>query len=128
MRALIDTHALLWHIEGSLKLSAKAREVIDSQANSIFFSIASIWEIAIKLGLGKLALENPFNELEELLTELEIEILQISFKDAEQYLALPLHHHHPFDRMLIAQAMTNSLAVVSADPAFDAYEVRRVWA
>lgn len=128
MRALIDTHALLWHIEGSSKLSAKAREVIDSNANSIFFSIASIWEIAIKLGLGKLELENPFSELEELLTELEIEILQISFKDAEQYLTLPLHHRDPFDRMLIAQAITHSLAVVSVDTAFDDYSVQRLWA
>lgn len=127
MRALIDTHTLLWHIEGSSKLSAKAREVIDLKTNSIFFSIASVWEIAIKLGLGKLALQNPFNELEELLTELEIETLQISFKDAGQYLALPLHHRDPFDRMLIAQAMKNSLAIVSADPAFDAYNVQRVW-
>ncbi|WP_017298923.1 type II toxin-antitoxin system VapC family toxin [Nodosilinea nodulosa] len=128
MRALIDAHALLWHIEGSSKLSVKAREVIDSNANSIFFSIASIWEIAIKLGLGKLALENPFSALEELLTELEIEILQISFKDAEQYLTLPLHHRDPFDRMLIAQAITHSLAVVSVDTAFDAYPIQRVWA
>ncbi|MEO0985212.1 MAG: type II toxin-antitoxin system VapC family toxin [Cyanobacteria bacterium J06639_14] len=86
MRALLDIHTLLWHIEGSSKLSMKARERIDSSSNHVFFSIASIWEIAIKLGLGKLALENAFNEWEELLTELRIEVLQISFQDAEQYL------------------------------------------
>lgn len=127
MRALIDTHTFLWHIEGSPKLSAQAREVIDSSVNTLFLSVASLWEIAIKLGLNKLSLGNPFSELEGLLTELEIELLPISFGDTNQYLALPLHHRYSFDRMLIAQAITNSLVIVSADVAFDAYKVRRVW-
>ena len=81
-----------------------------------------------RIAIGKLALENSLNQLEELLTELEIERLQISFKDAEQYLALLLHHRDPFDRRLIAQAMTNSFAIVNADPAFEADDVQRLWA
>ncbi|MGD1908716.1 MAG: type II toxin-antitoxin system VapC family toxin [Leptolyngbyaceae cyanobacterium] len=127
MRALIDTHTFLWHIEGSPKLSVQAREVIDSSVNDLFLSVASLWEIAIKLGLNKLSLENSFSELEGLLTELEIELLPIAFSDTNQYLALPLHHRDPFDRMLIAQAITNSLIIVSADTAFDAYDVQRMW-
>ena len=128
MKALIDTHALLWHIEGSSKLSVQAREAIDLNSNRLFFSIASLWEIAIKIGVNKLTLDNSFNELEGLLKDLKIEILPISFADLEHYITLPLHHRDPFDRILIAQAMTNSLEIVSADTAFDAYPVRRIWA
>ena len=127
MRILLDTHALLWHIEGSSKLSIQAKQIIDSTENSLFFSIASIWEISIKIGLNKLTLENPFSELEVLLEYLKITILPISFADAECYLALPLHHRDPFDRMLIAQAMTNFLQIMSADKAFDAYLIQRLW-
>ena len=128
MKALIDTHALLWHIEGSSKLSVQAREAIDLNSNRLFFSIASLWEIAIKIGVNKLTLDNSFNELEGLLKDLKIEILPISFADLEHYITLPLHHRDPFDRILIAQAMTNSLEIVSADTTFDAYLVRRIWA
>ena len=127
MRVLIDTHALLWHIEGSSKLSKQARELIDSDSNSLFFSIVSLWEIAIKLGLNKLVLENSFSELDGLLADLEIEVLPISFSDTEQYLSLPLHHRDPFDRMLIAQAITHSLTIVSADKVFEVYPVVRLW-
>lgn len=127
MRALIDTHVLLWYIEGSSKLSKVARELMDSDENIVFFSIVSLWEIAIKLSINKLILEKSFSELKELLTELKIRVLPISFRDAEQYLALPLHHRDPFDRMLIAQAITNSLAIVSADHAFDVYPIIRLW-
>jgi PIN domain nuclease of toxin-antitoxin system len=85
------------------------------------------WEIAIKLGLGKLTLQTSFHELESVLEQLFIKILPISFTDTDRYLDLPLHHRDPFDRILIAQAINNSLMVVSADPAFDAYSIQRLW-
>ena len=127
MRILLDTHALLWYIEGSSKLSIQAKQIIDSTENSLFFSIVSIWEISIKIGLNKLTLENPFSELEELLKYLKITILPISFADTECYLTLPLHHRDPFDRMLIAQAITNILEIMSADRVFDSYQIKRLW-
>lgn len=89
--------------------------------------MASLWEIAIKLGLGKLKLQNSFHELEELLTTLSIEILPIAVVDTQTYITLPLHHRVPCDRILIAQAINHSLSIITADPAFDAYEIERVW-
>lgn len=127
MRILLDTHTLLWHIEGSPKLSATAREAIELNVNQLFFSIASLWEIAIKVGLNKSTLEKRFGELEALLTELDIATLPIAFGDTQQYLALPLHHRDPFDRIIIAQSITNSLTIVSADAAFDVYPIQRLW-
>ncbi|MEO1300171.1 MAG: type II toxin-antitoxin system VapC family toxin [Cyanobacteria bacterium J06636_16] len=90
-------------------------------------SIASLWEMAIKLNLGKLHLEVPFSDLQELLEQFLIETLPISFVDTENYLSLPLHHRDPFDRILVAQAITNSLSILSADTAFDSYSIHRVW-
>lgn len=90
-------------------------------------SIASLWEISIKLGLGKLSLQNSFSELEEVLQQLKIEILPITFSDTECYLNLPLHHRDPFDRILVAQAINHSLILISRDVAFDAYDLQRLW-
>lgn len=127
MKVLLDTHTFLWYIEGSSSLSHQAREVIESPKHDLYLSIVSLWEIAIKLGLGKLQLQNPFHELQEVAEQLNIKILLISFADTECYLGLPLHHRDPFDRMLIAQAINYSLVLVSQDTAFDAYSIQRVW-
>ena len=127
MDAILDTHTFLWYIEGSPKLSKQARAEIGSSKNNLYFSIASLWEISIKFGLGKLSLSNPFSELEGVLKQLQIEILPITFTDTECYLSLPLHHRDPFDRMLIAQAINRSLVVISQDTAFDAYAIQRLW-
>ena len=86
-----------------------------------------MWEISIKLGLGKLSLQSPFRDLQAVLEQLAISILPVSFADTERYLELPFHHRDPFDRMLIAQTINNSLIVVSADTDFDAYPVQRLW-
>ncbi|HEY9628936.1 MAG TPA: type II toxin-antitoxin system VapC family toxin [Coleofasciculaceae cyanobacterium] len=128
MNALLDTHTFIWYIEGNLQLSKNARDIIESLDNKLHISIASLWEIAIKMGKGKLALQNPFHDLEDVLKQIDIEILPITFSDTEFYLNLPLHHNDPFDRMLIAQASHHSLVIVSADATFDAYSVQRVWA
>lgn len=127
MNILLDTHTLLWYLEDSKNLSSKAAEIIEDPSNTLRLSIASLWEISIKLGLGKLSLQNSFSELEEVLQQLKIEVLPITFSDTECYLNLPLHHRDPFDRILVAQAINHSLVLVSRDVAFDAYDLQRLW-
>ena len=127
MNILLDTHTFLWYLEDSKQLSSKAAETIEDPSNTLRLSIASLWEISIKLGLGKLSLQNSFSELEELLKQLNIDVLPITFSDTECYLNLPLHHRDPFDRILVAQAMNHSLVLISCDVAFDAYDVQRLW-
>ncbi|WP_017660404.1 type II toxin-antitoxin system VapC family toxin [Baaleninema simplex] len=127
MDILLDTHALLWYLQNSQKLSRQAAETIEDTSNTLWFSIASLWEISIKLGLGKLSLQNSFSDLGRVLQQLQIEILSITFSDTERYLHLPLHHRDPFDRILVAQAMNRSLVLMSRDPAFEAYDIQRLW-
>ncbi|RFP61366.1 MAG: type II toxin-antitoxin system VapC family toxin [Limnothrix sp. CACIAM 69d] len=124
---LLDTHALLWFLEDSPKLPSEIKERIEN-SSQVVVSIASIWEIAIKLSINKLKLQFEFRELPAILEELEISILPLSFEDTNIYLSLPLHHRDPFDRILIAQAINHSLSIASADIAFDAYAtIRRLW-
>lgn len=127
MNILLDTHTFLWYLEDSKQLSSKAAELLEDPSNNLRLSIASLWEISIKLGLGKLSLQNSFSELEEVLQQLKIEVLPITFSDTECYLNLPLHHRDPFDRILVAQAINHSLVLVSCDVAFDAYDLQRLW-
>jgi PIN domain nuclease of toxin-antitoxin system len=124
---LLDTHILLWFLEDDPKLPPSLKSLIEN-SDSVFASMVSIWEIAIKLSINKLSLQVEFQDLPSVLDNLEIRVLPLTFADAAQYLSLPLHHRDPFDRMLIAQAMTNSLAIASADTAFDAYPIQRMWA
>ncbi|WP_009633174.1 type II toxin-antitoxin system VapC family toxin [Synechocystis sp. PCC 7509] len=105
MNLLLDTHTFLWYLQDSKKLSSKAAEILEDPSNTLWLSIASLWEISIKLGLGKLSLQNSFAELEIVLQQLKIEVLPIAFSNTERYFNLPLHHRDPFDRILVAQAM-----------------------
>ncbi len=127
MNILLDTHTFLWYLQDSNQLSDKAAEMLEDSSNSLWLSIASLWEMSIKLGLGKLSLQHSFSELEEVLQKLKIEILPITFSDTKRYINLPLHHRDPFDRILVAQAMNHSLILISRDSAFDAYSIQRVW-
>ncbi|MEG4501077.1 type II toxin-antitoxin system VapC family toxin [Microcoleus sp. F8-D3] len=115
MNILLDTHTFLWYLEDSKQLSSKAAELLEDPSNTLRLSIASLWEISIKLNLGKLSLQNSFSELEEVLQQLKIEVLPITFSDTECYLNLPLYHRDPFDRILVAQAINHSLVLVSRD-------------
>jgi PIN domain nuclease of toxin-antitoxin system len=123
---LLDTHTLLWFLDDDAKLSSNAKQQIE-QADRTYISIISIWEIAIKIGIGKLKVEFDFKDLPQILLQLNIEILPITFADTEIYIGLPLHHRDPFDRILIAQAINYKLAIVGCDVAFDAYSVQRIW-
>jgi PIN domain nuclease of toxin-antitoxin system len=127
MNCLLDTHALLWFLDGDDRLSATARQIIEDLNNSMWVSIASLWEIAIKLSIGKLQLNQPFDALQDELNKNLIGLLPLGFEHTRRVSTLPFHHRDPFDRMLIAQAMTENLVVVSRDAVFDAYGISREW-
>lgn len=128
MRILLDTHTFLWFLEGSSRLSATARGLIEESSNQPFLSVASLWEMAIKISLGKLKLERPFDSLIPEQLELNgIELLGINLSHAAAVITLPFHHRDPFDRLLIAQAVVENMPLVGADSLFDAYPVKRFW-
>lgn len=128
MNLLLDTHAFLWFMEGSDRLSQRARIEIESGSGRRILSVASAWEMAIKASLGKLVLTKPLGELlPVLLADSGIELLPIEVPDLARVAALPFHHRDPFDRLLAAQALERGLTLVSTDVAFDAYGVARMW-
>ncbi len=128
MKYLIDTHTLLWFLNGDQKLSDKSRHLIESPHNTKFLSIVSLWEIAIKVSLGKLVLDKPFERLfPEQLYFNRIETLDIRVNDLIALNTLPFHHRDPFDRLIIAQALVENIPIISTDTAFDAYGISREW-
>jgi len=128
MRLLLDTHSFLWFISGSTNLSPTARTLIEDASNQPLLSVASLWEMAIKLSLGKLSLAQPFEVLIPQQMRLNgIKLLGIEVEHAAVVSRLPFHHRDPFDRLLIAQAMVEQMPIVSADAAFDTYTVKRLW-
>ena len=128
MKYLLDTHTLLWFLQGDKKLSDKARQFIDNPSNEKFLSVVSLWEIAIKVSLGKLALGKSFEKLfPEQLHFNRIEILDITVDSLTKLTTLPFHHRDPFDRLIIAQALVEGLPIIGADAAFDAYGISREW-
>jgi PIN domain nuclease of toxin-antitoxin system len=127
MNLLLDTHAALWYLQDSPNLSLAVGEILEATDNNLYVSIASLWEIAIKDGLGKLELKFSFQDLPSILMGFDIRILPIAFEHTERYLALPLHHRDPFDRMLVAQAIHHSYILVSQDVMLDVYPIQRLW-
>jgi PIN domain nuclease of toxin-antitoxin system len=126
LAVLLDTHTFLWWCEDSPELSPKARKVMT--ANDCFVSFASFWEIAIKLSLNKLRLPAPLHKyLPDQMSLNGFEQLEISFRQIVRIAAMERHHGDPFDRMLVAQAQEEGLAIVSRDAAFDKYGVKRIW-
>ena len=128
MKLLLDTHSLIWFLDDDPRLSAAARLAIEEPENERWVSIGSGWEMAIKSQLGKLDLPKPFDVLfPGALESLGFSIMPIQPAHLHRYYSLPLHHRDPFDRLLIAQALAEGLAVVGSDSAFDAYGVTRIW-
>jgi PIN domain nuclease of toxin-antitoxin system len=123
---LLDTHAFLWWCEDSPELSANARKAIAKE--DCFVSMASFWEIAIKLSLGKLVLPAAIERyLPDQMSLNGFETLEISFRQTMGTATLPWRHRDPFDRLLAAQSLEEKIAIVSRDPVFDAYGVKRIW-
>ena len=131
MRYLLDSHTFLWYISGSGELSSKAKSIFDEENNDLFISIASLWEISIKYGLGKLEIKGNFESIADDLTENDIEILPINFVHTKALTTLPLYHKDPFDRILVVQALSENIDMVSKDEIFDQYfkgeATGRIW-
>lgn len=127
MRYLADTHVLLWSKQAPEQLGPKARAIMADARQEVFFSVASIWEIAIKMALGKLKLEATLEEFVDAQRRNALQLLPIRVTHAIGVSALPKHHGDPFDRMLIAQAQVEKLEIITVDPAFHLYRVGTVW-
>ena len=127
MRYLLDTHAVVWHFNDSTKLSPKVAEIICNPENSIYISSVSLWEIAIKMNLGKLDLDFMLDELLVEIKDGDFDILQIENKYLNKLSELPYIHKDPFDRLLIATALTEDLTIVTTDENIQKYDVNWVW-
>lgn len=127
-RLLLDTHTFLWWIDDAPQLSTAARRAIGDANTECYLSLASCWEMAIKSSLGKLQLAKPVERfVSEQLAANNFTLLNIELRHAAKIEKMPFHHRDPFDRLLIAQAMTEKLAVVTADKAFAGYGVKIIW-
>jgi PIN domain nuclease of toxin-antitoxin system len=127
MKAILDTHAFLWALAGDARMSRRARDVF-AGSTDLFLSIASIWEILIKVQSGKLNLPQPAGPyVLSRLAENRIKTLPISIDHLLAIERLPRHHRDPFDRMLIAQSMEEDWPIITADPKFKQYPVQVIW-
>jgi len=128
MRLLLDTHTFLWFVLNDSQLSGAAQSLINDPANDILISPASYWEIAIKVGLGKLDLHAPYDDfMRRGIVGNDFETLPIEPRHTSVLTTLPLHHRDPFDRLMIAQAMIEAIPIVGMDAVFDSYGVQRLW-
>lgn len=128
MRALLDTHAFLWWVNDDNRLSDRAREIIADPRNTLLFSAASGWEIAIKARLGKLRVaKNLERFITDQLRKNAIDILPVQLSHALHVHALPDHHRDPFDRLLVAQCHLEKLPLITGDPQLTAYSVETLW-
>lgn len=128
MRVLLDTHALLWWLAGDAALSPRAKRTIADQRHEIFVSAASAWEVATKHRIGKLPGAGPLAvDFARVIRAQGFSALPITVEQAQVAGELPGEHRDPFDRMLIAQARGERLALVSTESLFDAYGITRIW-
>jgi PIN domain nuclease of toxin-antitoxin system len=127
VRYLLDTHAVIWYFEDSPELPKKLAEIIDDPNNSIYLCSASLWEIAIKMGLGKLNISLPLDELLKRIQNEEYTILQIEDEYLEKLLNLPLIHKDPFDRLLVSSALAEGLTIITIDENIRKYDVPWDW-
>jgi PIN domain nuclease of toxin-antitoxin system len=128
LRILLDTQTFLWFALSDPQLSATAMGLILDPANEKLVSPACYWEIAIKISVNKYALSQPFEVfIDETIAKNGFGILHIEPKHTAAVIDLPFHHKDPFDRLLVAQALVESIPVVSNDAALDAYGINRLW-
>jgi PIN domain nuclease of toxin-antitoxin system len=128
VKLLLDTHAVLWFYLADPRLPVTATTVIMDSANEKWVSPASFWEIAIKISTGKYLLAQPYEDFwRNAIDANGFQIVPILPRHTSALTTMPYHHRDPFDRLIIAQALTEGMAVVGADPIFDAYGVTRLW-
>ena len=127
MRILLDTQCWLWMALSPERFSTRARRIVEDSSHTLYLSAASAWEIAIKHAMGKLRLpEPPERYVPSRLASLGVQTLAIEHTHALRLAALPSHHRDPFDRLLVAQAQSEGLPILTADPAIRAYDVDTV--
>jgi len=129
LRILLDTHTFLWFINGDPKLSGYARQHIENLENRRLLSTASLWEMAIKVSIGKLKLGLPFRELYTVhIKGNAVDVLEMTHEHLDILKTLPFHHKDPFDCLIIAQSIAENIPILSRDELFDDYEnVQRFW-
>ncbi len=127
MNLILDTHTFIWFSEDEPRLSKKAKSLIENDENNCFVSIASIWEMAIKISLNKLKIKIEFKNLINEIKKHDFDILPISFEHTIIIKDLTFHHKDPFDRLLIAQSMVEEFRIISQDIIFDKYGIKRIW-
>jgi PIN domain nuclease of toxin-antitoxin system len=128
MKLIVDSHTLLWAVDEPGQLGSAAASALQDPANDLLVSAATVWELAIKVGLRKLTLTKPYREwMTQALADLGAVVLPITVEYADLHAQLPMHHRDPFDRMLVAQASAAGIPIVSHDAALDAYGVSRIW-
>ena len=127
MKLLLDTHAFLWFVAGDRRMGGKARRAIEGANAQPFLSIATVWELAIKCSLKRLTLPAPLDRYLAAKLDTTLQLLPIAFEHAVAVERLPFHHQDPFDRLLVAQALTDDLHVVTRDPMFKKYGAKVIW-
>ena len=128
MRFLLDTHTFLWFSADSPNLSEYGHRLIEDPSNERLLSVASLWEMAIKISIGKLEFAVSFTDLVENQLKInKIELLPIAPAHLDIVATLPIRHRDPFDRLIIAQSMFEQIPILSRDVVFDSYSVDRIW-
>jgi PIN domain nuclease of toxin-antitoxin system len=127
MNCLLDTHTLIWFLNGDKKLSKTALSLIENTNNKKFVSIGSLWEIAIKIGLKKLEFDGSISEIIDLVEQNDFELIPISTTHIAELEGLAIIHRDPFDRMLVVQAMVEDLIIVTRDENIPRYNVKTQW-
>jgi PIN domain nuclease of toxin-antitoxin system len=128
MKVLVDTHTFLWAFLHDHRLTSKAKQILTSNEHELVFSLVSLWEIAIKIKTGKLnTIGSSVAYIRDEMDAYGMQLLPIRYEHILQLESLPHHHSDPFDRLLIAQALTESLPILSGDRAFANYGIKLVW-
>ena len=127
MRLLLDTHVLIWYVVQRSTLSQTARSMIRDPGNDKFISLASLWEMSIKVSLEKLKLGQPTSQIIPDYLEAGVKLLPITMEHIQAVENLPWPHRDPFDRMLIAQAQREKLTIITQDTKFRDYQVEVIW-
>jgi PIN domain nuclease of toxin-antitoxin system len=127
MKYLLDTHAIIWYFEDSAELPKRITEIIDNPDIGICICSVSLWEIAIKINLGKLKLNFPLDDLLDVIRTRDFVVLQIENEYLQKLSELPFLHKDPFDRMLIASALVENLTIITIDECIQKYDVLWIW-
>jgi PIN domain nuclease of toxin-antitoxin system len=128
MKVLVDTHTFLWDIIADHRSSTKAKQMLRSDEHELVFSLVSLWEIAIKIKTGKLnTIGSSVAYIRDEMDRYSMQLLPIRYDHILALESLPHHHSDPFDRLLIAQALTEGLPILTGDKAFQSYGVKLIW-